>query len=97
MRGTAGELYAQVGSVGFFYAGKLPAQTCYFETTRPSLGDAHLRAMVPGRSTRYPSAPGGQTWWALAGRCSSSAQAVGKVLASCTGRGATVQTGAQLE
>jgi hypothetical protein len=44
LTGTATEFIPTVGGSGFLFAGGLTARNCYFETTRTSLGDAHLRA-----------------------------------------------------
>ena len=59
LSGTADLFHPLVGGVGFLYASGLTANTCYFETTRTSIGDAHLRATqtlggtVAGRGTFY--------------------------------------------
>ena len=42
--GTANEFHTTVGGSGFLFASGLAATSCYFETTRTSLGDAHLRS-----------------------------------------------------
>ncbi len=42
--GTTNEFHPTVGGSGFLFADGLTANACYFQTTRTSLGDAHLRA-----------------------------------------------------
>jgi hypothetical protein len=44
LTGTTNDFIPTVGGSGFLFAGGLTARNCYFETTRTSLGDAHLRA-----------------------------------------------------
>jgi hypothetical protein len=44
LNGTADNFHSIVGGIGFLFAGGLTARSCFFETTRTSLGDAHLRA-----------------------------------------------------
>lgn len=59
LSGTTELFHPLLGGVGFLYAGGLTANTCYFETTRTSIGDAHLRATqtlggtVAGKGTLY--------------------------------------------
>jgi hypothetical protein len=59
LSGTAEYFRSTVGGVGFLYAGGLTAGSCYFETTRSSLGDAHVQATqhlggtVAGKGTVY--------------------------------------------
>lgn len=59
LTGTAETFQPLVGGVGFLFAGGLQARYCYFQTTRASLGDAHLRATqnlggtVAGKGTVY--------------------------------------------
>lgn len=45
LSGTATETHLTVGGSGFLFANDLAAKACYFQTTRTSLGDAHLRAL----------------------------------------------------
>ncbi len=42
--GTTNESHITVGGSGFLFADGLVTNSCYFETTHTSLGDAHLRA-----------------------------------------------------
>ena len=42
--GTTNEFHPTVGGSGFLFANGLMATACYFQTTRTSLGDVHLRA-----------------------------------------------------
>lgn len=44
LSGTADEFHPIVGGIGFLFADSLVARACFLETTRTSLGDAHLRA-----------------------------------------------------
>ena len=44
LSGTTNVFRTLVGGSGFLFAGGLIAQICSFETTRTSLGDAHVRA-----------------------------------------------------
>jgi hypothetical protein len=58
LTGTAETFQPLVGGTGFLFAGGLQAHRCYFQTTRTSLGDAHLRATnlggtVAGKGTVY--------------------------------------------
>lgn len=59
LTGTAETFQPVVGGTGFLFAGGLQARYCYFQTTRASLGDAHLRATqnlggtVAGKGTVY--------------------------------------------
>jgi len=61
LSGTAEVFHPLVGGVGFLFANGLSANACFFETTRTSLGDAHLRAtqhlggIVAGKGTLYYS------------------------------------------
>lgn len=59
LSGTAEYFHPTVGGVGFLYANGLTANACYFETTRTSIGDAHVQATqylggtVAGKGTLY--------------------------------------------
>ena len=59
LSGTAEELHALVGGSGFLLAGGLATPHCYIETTRSSIGDAHVQATqyleadVAGKGTLY--------------------------------------------
>jgi hypothetical protein len=59
LSGTADEYHALVGGSGFLLAGGLATRTCYLETTRTSIGDAHVHATqylggtVAGKGTLY--------------------------------------------
>jgi hypothetical protein len=59
LSGTADEFRTLVGGIGFLFADDLVARACFFETTRTSLGDAHLRAIqfiggiAAGKGTLY--------------------------------------------
>jgi hypothetical protein len=59
LSGTAYEFRTLVGGIGFLFADDLVARACFFETTRTSLGDAHLRAIqfiggiAAGKGTLY--------------------------------------------
>jgi hypothetical protein len=61
LSGNADVFHSLVGGVGFLYAGGLKANSCYFETTRASFGDAYLHATqllggtAAGRGTLYYS------------------------------------------
>jgi hypothetical protein len=57
--GTADECRSLVGGSGFLLAGGLATHACYLETTRTSIGDAHVQATqylggtVAGKGTLY--------------------------------------------
>ena len=57
--GSTNEFHPTVGGSGFLFADGLAARDCYFQTTRTSLGDAHVRASqnlggtVDGKGTFY--------------------------------------------
>lgn len=59
--GTTNEFHPTVGGSGFLFASGLVANSCYFQTTRSSLGDAHVQATqqlggtVAGKGTFYYS------------------------------------------
>jgi hypothetical protein len=59
LSGSADEFRTVVGGSGFLFANGLATRACFFETTRTSLGDAHLRATqhlggtVAGKGTLY--------------------------------------------
>ncbi len=59
LSGTVDEFHTLVGGSGFLFASGLAARACFFETTRTSLGDAHLRATqhlggtAAGKGTLY--------------------------------------------
>jgi len=44
LSGTVEDFHPLVGGSGFLFAGGLDAKDCFFQTTRTSLGDAHVRA-----------------------------------------------------
>jgi hypothetical protein len=43
LSGTAEEFHPIVGGSGFLFAGGLDTKDCYFQTTRTSIGDTHVR------------------------------------------------------
>ncbi|MFD1872570.1 GIN domain-containing protein [Hymenobacter bucti] len=59
LNGTADEFHALVGGTGFLLAGGLATRSCFFETTRTSIGDAHVQTTqhlggtVAGKGTLY--------------------------------------------
>jgi hypothetical protein len=59
LSGTANEFHTLVGGSGFLLAGGLATHACYLETTRTSIGDAHVQAnqylggTVAGKGTLY--------------------------------------------
>jgi hypothetical protein len=59
LSGTADEFHPVVGGSGFLFAGGLSTRACYLETTRTSIGDAHVQATqalvgtVAGKGTLY--------------------------------------------
>ncbi|RZJ57788.1 MAG: hypothetical protein EOO55_02595, partial [Hymenobacter sp.] len=59
LSGTTNEFHPTVGGSGFLFANGLAANGCYFQTTRGSLGDAHVQAThilggtVAGKGTFY--------------------------------------------
>jgi hypothetical protein len=59
LSGTADEFHTLVGGSGFLLASGLSTRTCYLETTRTSIGDAHVQAThylggtVAGKGTLY--------------------------------------------
>ncbi len=59
LSGSADEFHPLVGGTGFLFAGGLQTRLCYFQTTRISLGDAHVRATqnlagtLDGKGTFY--------------------------------------------